>query len=182
MARSWQFRARSKRARWKSWRTGRPGRRLIMQRLGLSIQVEWRIAEVEVEGNGHAVVRDRALLQAYLHVVLMVLVGSTTAPAAKYIVHSLPLTLIPVLRFALAAVCLVPLVVVWRGLGPIDSPGRLAVAGCGRLVRADQSRVLPRRDQAGADVSRRRCSTRPARWWSCCWRGACGWSGPILRG
>src|ERR1017187_8391732 len=66
--------------------------------------------------------------QAYLHVVLMVLIGSTTAPAAKFIVHSLPLTLIPVMRFSLASMCLLPLV--W------------AQGGLGRLVRQDGWRLL----------------------------------------
>jgi drug/metabolite transporter (DMT)-like permease len=61
--------------------------------------------------------------RAYLDVVIMVLVGSTTAPAARYIVHSLPLPWIPVLRFGLAGLCLGPLV--W------------ARGGLGRLVRQD---------------------------------------------
>jgi drug/metabolite transporter (DMT)-like permease len=55
--------------------------------------------------------------QAYLHVVLMVLIGSTTAPAARYIVHSLPLAWIPVMRFGLATLCLGPLIWVKGGLG-----------------------------------------------------------------
>ncbi len=63
--------------------------------------------------------RRRPDVQAYLHVVLMVLVGSTTAPAARYIVHELPLPLIPVLRFGLAALCLVPLVWAKGGLGSL---------------------------------------------------------------
>src|ERR1700733_13495070 len=83
---------------------------------------------LEVKAEGVVAVRDRALLQAYLHVAVMVLVGSTTAPAARFIVHSLPLTLIPVLRFALAAMCLVPLA--WSG------------GGLGRLIRQDGWRLL----------------------------------------
>ncbi len=83
---------------------------------------------LEVKAEGVVAVRDRALLQAYLHVVVMVLVGSTTAPAARFIVHSLPLTLIPVLRFALAAMCLVPLA--WSG------------GGLGRLIRQDGWRLF----------------------------------------
>ncbi len=66
--------------------------------------------------------------QAYLHVVLMVLFGSTTAPAAKFIVHSLPLSLIPVLRFGLACLCLVPLVGMKGGIG--------------RLIRQDGWRLV----------------------------------------
>jgi drug/metabolite transporter (DMT)-like permease len=56
----------------------------------------------------------RADFQAYLHVMLMILIGSTTAPAARFVVRELPLNWIPFLRFALATVCLVP-VVWWRG-------------------------------------------------------------------
>jgi drug/metabolite transporter (DMT)-like permease len=59
----------------------------------------------------------------YLCVALMVLIGSTTAPAAKYVVRELPVFLIPVLRFALAGLCLLP--VVW------------ARGGLGRLIRED---------------------------------------------
>ena len=66
--------------------------------------------------------------RAYFDVVLMVLIGSTTAPAARYIVHSLPLPWIPVLRFGLAGLCLGPLVWVQGGLG--------------RLVRQDGWRLL----------------------------------------
>ena len=54
---------------------------------------------------------------AYLHVALMVLFGSTTAPAAKFVVHSLPLASIPLIRFALASFCLVPLLWFKGGLG-----------------------------------------------------------------
>jgi drug/metabolite transporter (DMT)-like permease len=82
----------------------------------------------DVKPVGGVAVRDRALVEAYVHVAVMVLVGSTTAPAAKFIVHSLPLTLIPVLRFALAAMCLVPLASAGGGLG--------------RLIRQDGWRLL----------------------------------------
>ena len=57
--------------------------------------------------------------RAYLDVVLMVLIGSTTAPAARYIVHSLPLPWIPVLRFGLAGLSLGPLVWARGGLGKL---------------------------------------------------------------
>jgi drug/metabolite transporter (DMT)-like permease len=59
----------------------------------------------------------------YVNVALMVLIGSTTAPAAKYVVQDLPIFLIPVMRFALAGLCLLP--VVW------------ARGGLGRLLRED---------------------------------------------
>jgi drug/metabolite transporter (DMT)-like permease len=66
--------------------------------------------------------------QAYLHVALMVLFGSTTAPAARYVVHSLPLQSIPSLRFGLACLCLLPLVWIKGGLG--------------RLIRQDGWRLV----------------------------------------
>ena len=86
-----------------------------------------RVAD-EINVEGVVAVRDRALLQAYLHVAVMVLVGSTTAPAAKFIVHSLPLTLIPVLRFAPGGDVFGATGVVWRGPG--------------RLIRQDGWRLL----------------------------------------
>jgi drug/metabolite transporter (DMT)-like permease len=72
--------------------------------------------------------RDRLNARAYLDVVLMVLIGSTTAPAARYIVHSLPLPWIPVLRFGIAGLCLGPLV--W------------ANGGLGKLIRQDGWRLV----------------------------------------
>ncbi len=51
--------------------------------------------------------------RAYLYVMLMVVLGSTTAAAAKFAVRDLPVALVPVLRFGLAGLCLLP--VVWRG-------------------------------------------------------------------
>jgi len=62
-------------------------------------------------------------VRGYVYVALMVLIGSTTAPAAKYVVQDLPVFLIPVMRFALAGLCLLP--VVW------------ARGGLGRLIRED---------------------------------------------
>ena len=60
----------------------------------------------------------------------MVLIGSTTAPAARYVVHSLPLASIPLMRFALACLCLVPLVWIKGGLGRLvrQDGWRLALA------------------------------------------------------
>jgi drug/metabolite transporter (DMT)-like permease len=81
-------------------------------------------------GEGKESVQTGLDAQAYLHVVLMVLIGSTTAPAARYIVHSLPLAWIPVMRFTLAALCLGPLVWVQGGLGRLlrQDGWRLALA------------------------------------------------------
>ncbi len=61
--------------------------------------------------------------RAYVYLLLMVVIGSTTAAAAKYAVRDLPVALVPVLRFGMAGLCLLP--VVW-GRGEL-----------GRLVRED---------------------------------------------
>jgi len=66
--------------------------------------------------------------RGYVYVALMVLIGSTTAPAARYVVQDLPVFLIPVMRFALAGLCLLP--VVW------------ARGGLGRLIREDGWRLM----------------------------------------
>ena len=52
-------------------------------------------------------------LRAYLYLALMVLIGSSTAPAAKFAVRELPAGLLPLVRFGVAGLCLLP--VVWRG-------------------------------------------------------------------
>jgi drug/metabolite transporter (DMT)-like permease len=58
----------------------------------------------------------------------MVLIGSSTATAAKYVVRELPVGLLPVVRFGGAGLCLLP--IVWR-------EGALS-----RLIRADGLRLL----------------------------------------
>lgn len=65
---------------------------------------------------------------AYGFLALMVLIGSSTAPAAKFAVRELPTGLIPLVRFGLAGLCLWP--VVMRG-------GVL-----GRMLRNEPWRVL----------------------------------------
>ncbi len=60
--------------------------------------------------------------------VLMVLIGSTTATAAKFAVKDLPLGFLPLGRFGLAGLCLLP--IAWRG-------GSLA-----RMIRHDFPRLL----------------------------------------
>jgi drug/metabolite transporter (DMT)-like permease len=51
-------------------------------------------------------------LTAYIYVAMMILFGSMTALAAKLAVRDLPVTLVPVLRFGLAGLFMLPLV--WR--------------------------------------------------------------------
>ncbi len=49
-------------------------------------------------------------LRAYVYLGLMVLIGSCTAPAAKYAVRELPAGLLPLIRFGVAGLCLLPIV------------------------------------------------------------------------
>ena len=51
--------------------------------------------------------------RGYVFLILMVLIGSSTAPAAKYAVQELPIGLLPLIRFGVAGLCLWPLL--WRG-------------------------------------------------------------------
>jgi drug/metabolite transporter (DMT)-like permease len=66
---------------------------------------------------------------ALVYLALMVLIGSSTAPAAKFAVRELPVGMVPLIRFGVAGICLLP--VVWRGgaLGRLfrEDGGRLAV-------------------------------------------------------
>ena len=66
--------------------------------------------------------------RAYLLLVLMVLIGSSTATAAKFAVRELPVGLLPLIRFGVAGLCVLP--VVWRG------------GAIGRLVRESGGRLL----------------------------------------
>ena len=52
--------------------------------------------------------RDPVDFRAYVYVALMVVLGSTTAAAAKIAVAELPVTLVPVARFGMAGLCLLP--------------------------------------------------------------------------
>jgi drug/metabolite transporter (DMT)-like permease len=69
-----------------------------------------------------------AELRAYVYMALMVVIGSSTAPAAKIAVRELPAELLPLLRFGVAGLCLLPLV------------GR-ASGGFVRMVRQDGWRL-----------------------------------------
>jgi drug/metabolite transporter (DMT)-like permease len=64
---------------------------------------------------------------AYLFLGLMVLIGSSTAPAAKFAVRELPVGLLPLIRFGVAGLCLWPVV---------------GSAALGRIWRADRSRLM----------------------------------------
>jgi drug/metabolite transporter (DMT)-like permease len=71
---------------------------------------------------------NEADYRAYLYVALMVILGSTTAAAARYIVRELPVVWVPVVRFGVAGLCLLPVI---RRLGVL-----------GRIVRRDPFLIL----------------------------------------
>ena len=79
---------------------------------------------VGVEGRGEKV---SAGLGAFACLGLMVLIGSSTAVAAKFAVRELPLGLVPIVRFGVAALC----------LGPIFLRG----GTLGRMIREDGWRL-----------------------------------------
>lgn len=64
---------------------------------------------------------------AFGYLALMVLIGSSTAPAARYAVRELPIGLLPLLRFGGAGLCLLPWAVRGGALGRMarERPGRL---------------------------------------------------------
>ena len=67
--------------------------------------------EAEVVATGDLpVVAGRAEhdVRTYVYVVLMVVLGSTTAAAAKIAVAELPVTFVPAVRFGMAGLCLLP--------------------------------------------------------------------------
>jgi drug/metabolite transporter (DMT)-like permease len=82
------------------------------------------MAEAASEGEGREI--D---LTAYGFLALMILIGSSTAPAAKFAVRELPVGLLPLLRFGVAGLCVLPLVARRGVLGPMvrESGGRLLV-------------------------------------------------------
>lgn len=81
--------------------------------------------DVDCTGGGSGRVGSAAIF-----LVLMVLIGSSTATAAKFAVHELPPGLLPLLRFGVAGLCLLPLAMRGRALMDLlrDSPGRLLAA------------------------------------------------------
>ncbi len=81
-----------------------------------------------VEGPGGAGSGGGPGLRAFGWLALMVLIGSSTAPAAKIAVRELPVGLIPLVRFGVAGLCL------WATVG---RGGML-----GRMIRRDGWRLL----------------------------------------
>ena len=72
--------------------------------------------------------RSRAGLRAFGCLALMVLIGSSTAPAAKIVVREVPVGLVPLIRFGVAGLCLWPIV----GRGGL----------LGRMLREDGWRLI----------------------------------------
>jgi drug/metabolite transporter (DMT)-like permease len=70
---------------------------------------------------------------AYVFLVLMVLIGSSTAAAAKFVVHEMPVALIPLVRFGLAGLLLLPFVwnsTAFRRMFRQDWPRLVLTAAC----------------------------------------------------
>lgn len=63
-----------------------------------------------IAGAGQALGASGIDFQAYVSVALMVLLGSFTAAAAKVAVRDLPVSIVPIVRFGVAGLCLIPLV------------------------------------------------------------------------
>jgi drug/metabolite transporter (DMT)-like permease len=78
----------------------------------------------ETDGSDCQDTSPRPHSRAYLYLAMMVLIGSSTAPAARYAVRDLPAGFLPLARFGLAGLCLLP-VVARRG------------GNFGRLIRQD---------------------------------------------
>ena len=83
------------------------------------------MAVAEVAGSRVAPRRD---LVGFGYLATMILIGSTTATAAKFAVRELPAALLPLIRFGGAGLCLLPMA--WRG------------GGLARMVRVDGWRLL----------------------------------------
>jgi len=83
------------------------------------------VAGAECAGPRVAARRD---LVGFGYLAAMILIGSTTATAAKFAVRELPAALLPLVRFGGAGLCLLP--IAWRG------------GGLARLARADGWRLL----------------------------------------
>jgi len=66
--------------------------------------------------------------RAYVYLVLMVVLGSTTAAAARLAVRELPIAILPVVRFGVAGLCILPMI---RGRGSLA-----------KLLREDWSGLL----------------------------------------
>ena len=115
--------------------------------------------------------RDVVDFRAYVYVALMVVLGSTTAAAAKIAVAELPVTLVPAVRFGMAGLCLLPWVL-GRGvlLRMIREDGLLLLVTAALCVPINQGFFLSAA-RSGPDVARRHLLRDLSRWWSCSWPG-----------
>jgi drug/metabolite transporter (DMT)-like permease len=94
-------------------------------------------------GEGIASGAAEADYRAYLYVALMVVLGSTTAAAAKFIVRELPVAWLPVVRFGTAGLCLLPLLRERGVLGRIlRKDGALIVLAAALCVPVNQGFFL----------------------------------------
>ena len=83
---------------------------------------------MSVDGSSQLRAGGTAGLRAFGCLALMVLIGSSTAPAAKIVVREVPVGLVPLIRFGVAGLCLWPIV----GRGGL----------LGRMLREDGWRLL----------------------------------------
>jgi len=82
-------------------------------------------------------------LPAYAYLGLMVLIGSSTAPAAKFAVRELPAGLLPLIRFGVAGLCLLPVVLRHGGFARmVRDDGRRLAAAAALCVPVNQTFFL----------------------------------------
>ena len=94
-------------------------------------------------------------LRAYVYVALMVVLGSTTAAAAKFAVAELPVSLVPALRFGMAGLCLLPWVMGRGVLRRMIREDALLLLVTRSAMRSDQPGLLFERDSPWPDLARR---------------------------
>ncbi len=86
---------------------------------------------------------DEVAYRAYVYVAMMIIFGSTTAAAARYIVRDLPVVWVPVVRFGVGGICLLAVV---RDLGLLLRIFRrdwlLLLIGAGLCVPVNQGFFL----------------------------------------
>jgi O-acetylserine/cysteine efflux transporter len=87
--------------------------------------------------------QNEADYRAYVYVAMMVILGSTTAAAARYIVRDLPVVWVPVVRFGVGGICLLA---VTRDLGVlariVQRDWRLLLIGAALCVPVNQGFFL----------------------------------------
>ena len=115
-------------------------------------------------------------LNAYVCLGLMVLIGSSTATAAKFAVKELPVGLVPIVRFGVAGLVLLPFLWrdgAWRRM--LREDGRRAVLTAAFCVPINQAFFL--NGTRLAPTTHVGLIYAVCRWWSFCWPGPWARSG-----